>query len=383
MKLGIDMTCVGEPFSRDTGKNKVIFNLLHGFRELGYASDIVVFAYDFLENSIRRVIPGSKIITFCPVKIKRTLQNIFISAFQIPVHLHRNSVDLIFSPKSSSGVRKYKIPSVVLPHDIQSISYPSRYSYMSRLIQSFFYNMDFRLRDKVIAISLYDKNEIAKYYPQWAHKIKMIYNPVIFANANIEAKDHDVPITKPYILTINIAFKHKNTITLLKAFNKIKHKIAHNLVLVGNTSEETKHLERYVEDENLSGRVLFTGYIDDIYLNKILLNCDLYVNASYYEGFGMTPIEAMGAGVPVISSRETALLETTCGLAYYYEPAQDHNALAYKIIQVLLNPPEQNDLDEIRANVRANYDYRKIAGDYWDFFSDQVKQHKFKSLKNL
>ena len=364
MKVGIDLTCIAPSF--DGGKDQAIYNLIRGFSKLGYDEQIVIFAYKYLEQSIHDILPRAEIICFPRIKCKKLLQDLFLRTYVLPGYLEAHSVDVVFFPKNYTGMRRYKVPSVVLPHDIQFKSFPNRFGALSRLKDSILYGLDFHLRDTVAAISLYDRQEMEKYYPQYAQKLVQIYNPIVFLEDEVPKPDES--IKKPYILTINIAYKHKNTMTLLKAFQILHGEIPHNLVLVGSVNKQTEYLKEYTEANNLSKRVIFTGYVKDTRLNSILKHCDLYVNPSLYEGFGMTPIEAMGGGIPVVSSMETALYETTMGMAAYYEPAEDPKALAAQILKVLANPPCEKELAEIQRVVKQNYDFRVIAQQYWNLF---------------
>jgi glycosyltransferase involved in cell wall biosynthesis len=137
--------------------------------------------------------------------------------------------------------------------------------------------------------------------------------------------------------------------------------------------EEENELTRYVKENRLEHRVIFTGRIDDSDLIHLLKNCALYVNPSRYEGFGMTPIEAMGLKVPVISSAEAALRETTKGLVRYYEPADNPLALSEGIMQLLETPPDEEELERNRKAVFEAYHYKKIAEQYWELFTRVIE----------
>lgn len=175
--------------------------------------------------------------------------------------------------------------------------------------------------------------------------------------------------TTPYICALNIQFHHKNIITLIKAFELIKDEIPHNLLLIGKVPERVKYLVDYVDKNHLNDRIHFTGFIDDEEMYYFLANCSLYVNPSLYEGFGMTAIEAMIFEVPVLVSKIPANYEVTQGLGYYYEPADDSHKLADAIKNCLENPPSQDELHSIKAQMNQTYNYKIIAQQYYDFFS--------------
>lgn len=363
MKLAIDLTCLYTFF--DGGKDQVIFNLLKGFRELGYEKDILLFAYDFSERQIKEVIPGADVILFKRRKIRKVIQDVYIRTFLFPYYIKKMEIDLLFFPKVNTGFRNYNIPTVVLPHDIGFKSSKNRLTIIERLKGILFYNTAFRLRDIIIAISDYDLKEIRMHYPQHTKKVRRIYNPVDF-NRSVEETRCPMGISTPYLMTINFLYPHKNAITLLKAFQTLLVEIPHTLLLVGRY-DKTDLLE-YVQQNRMQDRVIFTGKVTDSDLVALLKNCSLYVNPSLFEGFGITPIEAMGMQIPVLSSLEAALWETTQGLARYYEPANSYEELSKQILQVLRNPPNIEELIRNRIAMEKSYLYVTIAQEYWSMF---------------
>jgi glycosyltransferase involved in cell wall biosynthesis len=370
MNIGIDLTCLYTFF--DGGKDQVIFNLLKGFRELGYERQLFIIAYDYSESMIRRDLPNANHIIVKRSQHRKALQDIWIHNTSFPKYIEDNQLQLVFFPKPNANFKRFRIPTIILPHDTQFRSFPKRFTLTEHIKGHLLYDTAFRLRDRIIAISDYDAGEICKYYPRRKKKVVMIHNPIDFLReGNASSQTLDIPA--PFMMTVNIAYPQKNTITLLKAFQAIKHRIPHRLVLVGRMYDEENELTRYVKENELERRVLFTGRIDDADLIHLLKNCALYVNPSRYEGFGMTPIEAMGMKVPVISSAEAALRETTKGLARYYEPADNPLALSEGIIRLLENPPDEEELERNRKAVFEAYHYKKIAEQYWELFTRMIE----------
>lgn len=175
----------------------------------------------------------------------------------------------------------------------------------------------------------------------------------------------------PYILSVNAHRKNKNLITLLKAYRKIADKISQKLVLTGIKINGGENLEEYVKTYGLEDRVIMAGFVPDAQLAWLYEHADLFVTPSLYEGFGMTPVEAMGYGCPVISSKDTSLYEVTKGLAVYYEPSADKNALAETMLAVLEGRVPVNR-EYNRKTMRKAYDYRHISKLYYNFFLEEA-----------
>ena len=130
--------------------------------------------------------------------------------------------------------------------------------------------------------------------------------------------------------------KYKNLSTLLRAFALIKDRIPHDLVLVGKETEYWKtELSSFINASGLEGRVKRLDNLNEESLWGLYKASDVFVTTSLMEGFGYTPVEAAIAGTKVVSTKETALPESTMGLVYYYEPATNPVSLSKKILEVL------------------------------------------------
>jgi glycosyltransferase involved in cell wall biosynthesis len=364
MKLGIDATFLNQNHSG--GKEQVLFNLLKGFQKLGYGKNIHIFAYDYSETEIKQLIPDAG-ITLIPRKsgfIKKTIKDSILKTFRLGKLVRQYKIDVLLFPHYNTGLKRFSIPTVVIPHDIQIKSNARQFTLKDRIIYGLQYYFDFKLRTKIIAISEFDQHEIEKYYPIYKNKIKQIYNPI---DTDFIMPRHNEEIKPPYICAVNIAYIHKNTITLIKAFQKIMKVIDHNLLLIGRINAKTEFLIDYINQNKLADRVKFTGFLDNQKFGEVLGKSSLFVNPSLFEGFGMTSIEAAIRCIPVISSTEAASVEVTRNLLNYYQPVHDSEKLARKIMEVLNNKNSQDNLESIKNELISCYGHIKIARDYINF----------------
>lgn len=128
----------------------------------------------------------------------------------------------------------------------------------------------------------------------------------------------------PYILTLATIEPRKNIMAVLRAFREfiMQEKIRNlNLVLVGTKGWKYQEIIDYIESsEELSSRVVFTGYIDDSDLAAVYSGAMAFVYPSFYEGFGLPPLEAMKCGVPVICSNTSSLPEVVGNAGLLTDP---------------------------------------------------------------
>lgn len=390
------------------GKDQFAINLLSGIYDNGDILKVCVVCFDYLYDIIKRIAPTVEIITI-PSKnenneLERMVNILKVNTFQIPKIIKEYNISEIFHASCNNGLVKFKVPSVVIPHDIKAISHRVmgnvKISWYKYMLYKLMYNMDFKHADKIIAISNNDESEMKKYFPEYKDKIVQIYNPIKIvqfnksnnsqldktSNNKLEAKgdlaqsqaemvatlEADTEKFKgkynKNIVAINLQFHHKNIITLIKAYELIKDKIQCNLILVGNVPKRVEYLKQYVVDNKLEDVVIFTGFINSKEKRRILLDCDLYINPSLFEGFGMTAVEAMILKVPTLLSKVSANYEVTAGLCKYYEPADDVQALANAMLDYFSNPYTQKQLDEASAIMKKRYDYRTIATEYMNLF---------------
>ena len=357
------------------GKDQVIYNLIKGFGMLHRDDDIVCFLHRELVDTIRAYNKNIKLFIVPHIKLPQRLNffSIAFDGFYENYFARKMWVELLVFSNKNTPYLKFSMKTAVIPHDIQAFEYNSipglGYTIKSAKKTQQIILRDFKLRDYIIAISDYDKTEMVKYMPQFRNKIFRLYDPVDFGNI-VENAICD----KKYITVLNIQWKHKNIETIIRAFNEIVNDINLDLVLIGKLPEDINKYYKYIEENKLKDRVIFTGFVHQKKLEKIIDKTRIYVNASLYEGFGMTAIEMMGKGIPTIVSKSTAMPEVTLGLCNYYEPADNYYDLADAIMREIESPKSENDLLKIAEIVRKKYSYYSIAEEYLEVFEKWIQK---------
>jgi len=373
-KIGYDATAITKV--HDGGKDQVSINLLRGFEKNGLSEELVVFCIPEMKEYVSALIPNALVVPIAARKMwKKTIRDIWTRTLLLQNLIKRHHLGVLLFPMSNTGLRHFGIPTVVVPHDIQTQTHKGRFPLRTRALAAFFYHFDFRLRDWIIAISGFDQKELEETYPAYSSKIVQIYNPI---RADIFQAAEGYKADRPYITAINIQHRHKNVITLIKAFERLKDQIPHDLYLIGRIKPETAFLSTYVRERDLSDRVKFLGFVEDERLAGVLKGSALYVNPSLFEGFGMTAVEAMLSKVPTLTTLLSAVPEVTMGLCHYYEPAEDSEALAAAMAAVLIGE-KGNTTDELKLiaeKLKNRYDYAVIAKQYYDFLLSIKKGEK-------
>jgi glycosyltransferase involved in cell wall biosynthesis len=177
---------------------------------------------------------------------------------------------------------------------------------------------------------------------------------------------------RPYILFVGSVKPHKNVGGLLRAFEQIVNDVPHDLVIAGN-HEGMRTIDSAAIDsaKALGDRVRLLGRVSDAELPELVAAADVLVLPSFYEGFGLPPIEAMAVGCPVLVSDIPALRET-CGDAALYCDPHAPGDIARQLRAMLADSVLRARLVE-RGRLRAaRFTWDAAAQTVADVFADAV-----------
>lgn len=196
--------------------------------------------------------------------------------------------------------------------------------------------------DRIIAVSKFTREEIAKRYPFSADKIDVVYNGVEFFQRCVSSaelgmtRDRFGIIEKPTILFVGRTNDFRKGLdVLLKAFEHVNETMGAQLIVVGQRNQDPNDDSSNPSPPN----IIYTGFVDDPTLRALYALCDLYVCPSRLEGFGLTILEAYAAGKPVVATNVGAIPELLeHGKNGSLVASEDHEAMAAEIILFLQNP---------------------------------------------
>lgn len=149
----------------------------------------------------------------------------------------------------------------------------------------------------------------------------------------------------PYLLSVNTPDPRKNVRHAVRAFARVAREPGMRdlaLVLVGHADPGAP--PDPVEAEGLRGRVVRTGYVDDEELAPLYAGAAAFVYPSLHEGFGLTPLEAMRCGAPVVASNTSCFPEVVGDAGILLDPA-DGDGLSQAILDLCRDA-------ELRARMR-------------------------------
>ena len=162
----------------------------------------------------------------------------------------------------------------------------------------------------------------------------------------------------------------KRIVDVIDIFKGINSKIDSKLMMIGEGPEKRKAI-RYVSDNKLKDKVLFLGNSNEI--DKILCYSDLFLLPSEKESFGLSALEAMAHGVPIISSNAGGIPEVNLnGKTGFISNIGDTDSMVNNAMSLLSNP-QKHKLFKKQAQLQAKkFDLESVVDSYERIYNDAV-----------
>jgi N-acetyl-alpha-D-glucosaminyl L-malate synthase BshA len=207
--------------------------------------------------------------------------------------------------------------------------------------------------DGVTAVSHYLKLRTIEEF-DIRREIRVIYN---FIDTNRSAADRNECSREMYAPEGEKILMHasnfrpvKRVGDVVRIFAKLRQKIAAKLILIGDGPERI-FIHQLVKELKLNDQVYFLGEQD--HLEPLFFCADLFLLPSEQESFGLTALEAMACGVPVIGTRTGGLPEVIVhGKTGFLFPVGEISAMAKSALELLCDS-EKHELFKRQARVRA------------------------------
>lgn len=251
-----------------------------------------------------------------------------------------------------------RCPSVITMHDLAFMLYPR---FLTRDSARYYGQVDLAARqaDHIIAVSQSTKRDTIRLLGVPESKITVIYeaaHPLFAPLAADVARDfvrtrYDLPAN--FILFVGTIEPRKNLPTLLRAFKRLRENYKSDAVLAiaGKRGWLVEEVDRVIAELQLGDAVRFLGGVQNEELVYLYNAARVFVLPSFYEGFGLPPLEAMACGTPVIVSKVSSLPEVVGDAGLLVTP-NDAEELAVAMSRVLGDEKLRRELRD-KGLVRA------------------------------
>src|SRR5581483_6080683 len=239
----------------------------------------------------------------------------------------------------------------------------------ARTYASIMLNAAARKADHIITVAQFSKTQIIERLAVDPSKISVIPNGVapIFRppnGAELDLGPGNTP--EPYLLYVGNLKPHKNLMRLVSAFAIFRNrtKLDWKLLIVGpGGGNESKQLVLHGADLGISDSLFFQKNVAHEVLPGLYRKSQFLILPSLIEGFGLSVVEAMACGTPVVCSNAASLPEVAEGAARYFNPL-DVEDIASALEDVALS-------EELRTRLRHN-GLKRVGQFSWD---ESARQH--------
>ncbi len=261
--------------------------------------------YEKIVNLAKRIIPRPYLLTYG------------VKSFLFNFILLKEKPDVVIQPNYISFNTSIDVPIITFIHDLSHIRY-KKYHPKER-VDFFEKNLKKSIdrSKKIVTISKFTKKELIELKLCEPDKIEVIPNGVDKKFSPISKKEFEEIKKKykidykNYFLFVGTLEPRKNIQTLLKAYLHYL-KLTNNplpLILIGGRGWKDSYFSSLLDKAIGSGYVRYLGYIKENELIKFYGGARGFIFPSFYEGFGLPPLEAMACGTPVIASNVSSIPE--------------------------------------------------------------------------
>lgn len=310
--------------------------------------------------------------------IKNSKERNYYEQFILPKKIYNEYPEAVIHYPDSMAPLTAKNKIIITVHDLAFKSIKGAFKRGTIIWKNVMTDLSIRKANKIIAITNFSKNEIYKYYPNVdKEKVSVVYNGFNnFSRENIEydniSENIKQLVGEDYILTVSTISPRKNIDGLIKAFNLIKDEIKLYLVIAGIDGWMYEEVHKVASKLNLENRVIFTGGVNDEELKLLYKNTKLFVYPSFYEGFGLPPLEAMSFGIACIVSNITSIPEVVGDAAVLVNP-YDITEVAGAIKKVIVDKDANNSLSGKGLNRVKKFSWEECAKNTVEIYNEYCK----------
>jgi glycosyltransferase involved in cell wall biosynthesis len=289
--------------------------------------------------------------------------------------MHR--CDLVHTQYTVSPL--FTVPTVTTVHDISFLIEPRWFPLKDRILLRLTVPASCRRAKRVLTVSETSREDIIEMLGLPPEKIIATPNglpegfyPIPKAEAQAWVREK-YGIEPPFALAVGVLQPRKNWQLAIEAVYLARndYELPLVLVLTGKAGWARRELNRAKQIFAQDGWLIETGYVPDEYLVWLYNAAEVLLYPSFYEGFGLPPLEAMACGTPVIASNGGALPEVV-GSGGILLPPNEPGMWANAIRTVLTNDAYRNALIQRALAQAQRFSWRTTAERTWQAYLQAV-----------
>jgi len=291
--------------------------------------------------------------------------------------LAKHHPDVFFSPDGFLSLTT-RTPQVPVIHDLNFEHHPEQLRARDRYYFRKFFPKFARKAEHIITVSDYSKQDIVDTYGVKQDKVTVCYNG---------ASESFRPLTdiekvaakkrffdgRSYFIFVGALHPRKNVEGLFRSYDAFRESTDSDtgLLIVGEKLWSHDGVEQAYEAMRFKDSVRFSGHLPSEDLVQAVGGARVLVFPSFFEGFGIPLVEAMRAGVPILSSNRTSLPEVGGDAALYFDP-EDLSAMTDAMKQIDADEALRSKLQEIGLTRGRTFSWDRTAEGVWNVLEEVV-----------
>ena len=276
----------------------------------------------------------------------------------LPRAIRGAGADVFFAPGYTAPLT-VAAPLVLTIHDVSFFAHPDWFSFREGARRRWLSKWSARRARTVITISEFSKAEIRRFIGLGERRVRVIPIGVSNPASRLPASGSREPV----VLYVGSIFQRRRVDRLITAFDLVADRVpAARLEIVGeNRTSPRIDLESLRRQCRHADRIAIRSYVDDATLAALYERASVFAFMSEYEGFGLTPLEALAAGVPPMVL-DTPVAKEACGAAArYVAPSASDEAIAAAIAELLASADTRQQVLRHGNDVLGRYDWSLAA----------------------
>ena len=274
-----------------------------------------------------------------------------------------DTLDLFFAPAYSAPLR-LAVPTVVTMHDVSFVAHPEWFGWREGLRRRWLAERTMARADAIISVSAFTRAEILRFYDVHPERVRVVLSGI--TQRVMPSTEGESP---PAVLFVGSIFNRRHLPTLIQAFARVRQTLpAARLTVVGDDRTWPKQdLASLVRQARLEDGISLRSYVSESELSELYRRATVFVFLSEYEGFGLTPLEAMSAGVPVVVA-DPPVARELYGDAALFVPVADTTATAAAIRTLLADQSLRDRQRQRAAALLPAFTWTRAADETLDVF---------------
>jgi glycosyltransferase involved in cell wall biosynthesis len=369
MRIGIDARLI---FYQTAGIGQYILRLTEALAELDGQDEFVLFQSRKDHDRLVTAPNFRRRVLWTPSHHR--FETTAMSAELFPHHL-----DLFHSPDFIPPTH-LRCPSVITVHDLAFLLYPD---FLTPKSARYYGQVDGAARRArhIIAVSESTKRDVIRLLGVPEDKVTVIHeaaHPTFRELDHAEARRRVAErygLAGDFILFVSTIEPRKNLPTLLKAFRRMVD-VYHprvTLAIAGAQGWLTERVQETVVSLHLEDCVRFLGAVSVEELMYLYNAARVFALPSYYEGFGLPPLEAMACGTPVLVSNTSSLPEVVGDAARLVDP-NDPEEWSVALWRILSDEDLHGEMRKKGLVRAATFSWQRAARETLDVYRKLVSK---------